>query len=219
MKGKEMIHHQNSMKKWAAPIGFCLTAFLLSSFFVPAVSADELSDDTPASTGNVELIETGNVLNPDALINAGSATDDETTISPMRVTATTDELELQPTWQNPAYVSRTSSSGMMSRASVVSSVCTTKNYKVITKVGGEAGSGYVYQCWSGKGTYTSSTAFPTYGGGVTAVCPGNNKGQIYYRATWGGSWFWSLVRGPVSTNSTCYSFAAQMMYRSIRLNS
>lgn len=212
-----MIRNQNGGRLRITSICLCVIALLLSSLFVPAASADESSDAQTGSGENVELIETGIVLNPEALVNAGSATSDE----PEHVTTTTDTLELQPTWQRSNQSARSTS--LTSRALppfIGPSVCdsTNSSYKVISKVGGEKGSGYVYDCYMGSGTYTSATAFPTYGGGVTAVCPGNNKGQIYYRATWGGDWFWSRVRGPETSGSTCYYFDALMMYKTVKLN-
>lgn len=179
----------------------------------PATAYANDGEDSDTNDG-VILIEVGEVVNPEALLFV--APDSELAdFSDSFPTADRAKVQYRPTWKNPEYSSPTT-------RAVGQSDCTSQNYKVITKVGGQLGAGYMYSCWTGSGYYYNATAFPTYGFGVTAVCPGNNKGAILIQAYWNTAdyWNWSTYRGPYPNNgdSYCFYFDTYMKYKAVKLN-
>lgn len=197
---------------------FLIASTLTCSAFMCATSLMAniaVASEEPEVTGTIQLIERGRILNPEAIEYAG---DDSNLLSPAHNMSPEQQLDLEPTWQNPYYMPTANPS----LQSVIKTHCTATNYKVISKVGGEIGGGYMYDCWAGNGFYYSPTAFSTYGGGVTAVCPGNNKGAIYIQGAWnnGDNWNWSTYRGPYPNNggAYCFYFGNLMKYRAVMLN-
>ncbi|WP_146192054.1 hypothetical protein [Bifidobacterium catulorum] len=194
------------IRKLCIVVGSVMTFLIGVSVPMTVVHADE-------STGTIMMIEEGRVLNPEAIRVVGYADSDER-LPERSVSEISEPLRLEPTWTNPNYA------GGKTRA-VKEAACTSAHYKVITKVG--AGGGYSYRCWTGSGFYYSKTAFDTWGGGVQTVCPGRNKGAIYYQGTWdyGDHWKWSPLRGPLPSNASnyCYNFKDGLMkYRAVMLN-
>lgn len=85
--------------------------------------------------------------------------------------------------------------------------CSSGDYKVIITQVAQAGT--VSECFRGVGTASYSNSVMA---SVVGVCPGSNKGQIYYQAN--GNWHWSTLRGPYASNSTCFNFASSGVYPS-----
>ena len=204
---------QITKRRRIASVLICL-AFAIGTSVITDVS---FAAET-ISNGSIQIIERGIILNPEVLEYAGEDSAVSDVSDEVTLTQSPEELQLQPTWQNPYYTP----ADKPNTRSVVKTSCTNDNYKVISKVGGEPGGGYMYDCWAGSGFYYSATAFSTYGGGVTAVCPGNNKGAIYIQGAWnnGDNWNWSTYRGPYPNNgeSYCFYFNNLMKYRAVMLN-
>lgn len=175
------------------------------------------------SAGGVYLLEEGTITNPDAF---NIAADINSRMMPEESPAsgndewegyTSGPLEFKPTWQNPKYVRRSRTPGMVS-------ACSSTNYKVVSSSSpGRLGNSYIYQCWGGTGTYRGSSEMGHMGTyGATFVCPGKYSGRIETSYIYGGDgWTWSPWRGPHPNNnekgSYCYAFTSLRRYRAIQL--
>jgi hypothetical protein len=200
--------------KQLAKFASILCVIPLSVSLISIVSSKAAADEMLGT--QVMLIERGIVLNPEILTaNDSSASIDSQSLDLQTPEPVEDNLQLQPTWQHPDYSTQSQTTQSFG---VWQTSCGTTQYKVISKVSGQQGGGYIYDCWTGSGIVTYATPFPTYGAGVERVCPGNNRGRVHVRPSWGGTWYWTVERTAQPNNSVCYGFQTYMMYDGVRLN-
>lgn len=210
------------MKPRYLSVACIITAFSMMILMatLPLIAPQQAHASPASLPENVHLVEEGIVANPEVLeqdITQLNADDSDDILWEGYLSG---ELQLSPTWQNPAYA--TAVSTYAAGGNIVKTACTSTNYKVIsTTRSGVLGNSYYYTCWAGTGYYYNGAPMGRYGNAsVSIICPGNNRGSIEQQYIDDvNNYTWSPYRGPHPNNSNyCYTFPSLRVYRAIKLN-